>query len=218
MFVLYFILIGYEKTEAGMKKLILVLNVIFMAAVVNAAEYDYGVKEACYNPQTSLWATKKQTDNDICLTYRGYVGSGGFSEYRYQDGKLAIGPVTNIEFITEGNFIGINSHDLKFVKYLYNDGQVKSVFLTEEEVQKLYPDYEIVKISQFKDNELTISKKIFTKKKVLLLNDTRDSFYKYTYKPAGVNSSGIKPFVKISQYMLRINFADSVNVDFSGVS
>ena len=182
-----------------MKKIILLIfAIVFTLSVVNAADYDYGVKEACYNPQTSLWAAKKQTDNDVCLTYRGYVGSGGFSEYRYQDGKLAIGPVTNIEFITDGNFIGINSHDLKFVKYLYNDGQIKSVFLTEDEVQKLYPDYEIVKNAQFKDNELTISKKIFTKKKVLLLNDTRDSFYKYTYKPASVNRSGIKQFIKIS--------------------
>ena len=43
-----------------------------------------------------------------------------------------------------------------------------------------------------------LSKKFMSKKKILLLNDTETSFYKYNYKPASVNPERIKPFLILS--------------------
>ena len=37
-----------------------------------------------------------------------------------------------------------------------------------------------------------------SKKNILLLNDTENSFYKYNYKPASVNPERIKPFIRLS--------------------
>lgn len=71
-------------------------------------------------------------------------------------------------------------------------------FLQQEGIQKLYPEYKIIKVSEFKNNEITINKKFFEKINVLLLNDTEQSFYKYSYKPASVNPEYIKPFIHIS--------------------
>lgn len=67
-----------------------------------------------------------------------------------------------MEFVADGELIGINSHNLKLVKYTYNNGQVTSKYLSGREIKELYPDYKIVKISQSKNNE-TINKKVFIK-------------------------------------------------------
>lgn len=97
-----------------------------------------------------------------------------------------------------GEFIGINSQELKFYKYKYQNKKFVSELLTQEGIQKLYPEYKIIKVSEFKNNEITINKKFFEKINVLLLNDTEQSFYKYSYKPASVNPEYIKPFIHIS--------------------
>lgn len=45
---------------------------------------------------------------------------------------------------------------------------------------------------------LQLTKNSSKKSNVLLLNDTEQSFYKYSYKPASVNPEYIKPFIHIS--------------------
>lgn len=99
-----------------------------------------------------------ETEDDIQITNKSFIGSGGFCEYYYQDGKLAIGPEINIGFVHDGEFIGINSQELKFYKYKYQDKKFVSELLTQEEIQKLYPEYKIIKVSEFKNNEITINK------------------------------------------------------------
>ena len=148
----------------------------------------------------------KISENDIQFTNKSFIGSGGFSEYYYTNGGLAIGPVTNIEFLNNGKFIGINSHDLKFIEYIYDDGKITSRNLDKDEVQNLYPDYTIIKISDFKDNKITLYKQFLQKKKFLLFNDTDKSFYKYSYKPERVNPSYIKTFITVS-YPVKIIFS-----------
>ena len=185
------------KKGGYMKKLLSILAIIGLLSTSAFAKI-LGIQNIYYNPLNATWSTSKQTDSDIHMSNKRFVGSGGFSEYYYDNGKLAIGPITNIEFIDNEQLIGINSQDLKFYKYIYNEGVISEVLLTENEVQKLYPDYEIVKISQFKNNKITLYKPLFHKKNFLLLNDTPNSFYKYNYKPQSVNPSFIKTFLEVS--------------------
>ena len=72
--------------------------------------------------------------------YKMFVGSGGFSEYYNNKGKLAIGPFTNMEFINNGDFIGVDNANLKFIKYVYNDGYFNIAPLNEKYIQTLFPD------------------------------------------------------------------------------
>ena len=105
-----------------MKKLLLAIFA-FCICVSSASAYTY-IKEKehiFYNPENSSWATNQQTNNDIQLKNKSFIGSGGFVEYYYKDKKLAIGPETNIGFIHDGEFIGINSQELKFYKYVYEN-------------------------------------------------------------------------------------------------
>ena len=72
------------------------------------------------------------------------------------------------------------NYDLKFDSrtITFNEDELKfyenSVLLSKDEVQKLFPDYEIVLISQFdKDKKIKISNKRMKQKKILLLNDEK---------------------------------------------
>ncbi len=190
-----------------MKKFLLTMLMIGLCSVsAFAAGYVEETQSVYYNPANSSWSAVQQTENDIRLINKSFVGSGGFQEYYYIDGKLAIGPEMNVGFLNNGEFIGINSHDLKFFKYVYLDGKFTSVQLNVDDIQKLYPDAEIVKISDFKNNSITLEKKFFQTKSFILLNDTDKSFYKYSYKPQTVNPSYIKPFLKIG-YQGKITFS-----------
>ncbi len=182
-----------------MKNLVIALMAVLIS-ISAASAYNYITEKQTifYNPQKSIWTLMPETEDDIQITNKSFIGSGGFCEYYYQDGKLAIGPEINIGFVNDGEFIGINSQELKFYKYKYQDKKFVSELLTQEEIQKLYPEYKIIKVSEFKNNEITINKKFFEKINVLLLNDTEQSFYKYSYKPASVNPEYIKPFIHIS--------------------
>ena len=182
-----------------MKNLVIALMAVLIS-ISAASAYNYITEKQTifYNPQKSIWTLTPETEDDIQITNKSFIGSGGFCEYYYQDGKLAIGPEINIGFVNDGEFIGINSQELKFYKYKYQDKKFVSELLTQEEIQKLYPEYKIIKVSEFKNNEITINKKFFEKINVLLLNDTEQSFYKYSYKPASVNPEYIKPFIHIS--------------------
>lgn len=182
-----------------MKKLLLAL-IAFGFCISTASAYNYIQEKdnVFYNPQNETWSNLEQSKNDIKLKHKSFIGSGGFTEYYYSDGKLAIGPETNLEFLHEGKLIGINSQDLKFFEYIYKDNQFEKRPLSIDQIQELYPDYSIVRVSDFKNNEITIYKKFMSKKNILLLNDTENSFYKYNYKPASVNPERIKPFITLS--------------------
>lgn len=182
-----------------MKKFLLGLAICVMCSL-SASAYTYvkPSQSVYFNPQTSTWSEVKQSNDDVQLTNKSFIGSGGYEEYYYNDGKLAIRPIANLGFINNGQYIAINSQDLKFYKYTFKNGEFSYSELTPSYVQKLYPDYKIIKISEFKNNSITINKKFMKKQKVLLLNDTANSFYKYNYEPSSVNPSYIKQFVEIS--------------------
>lgn len=182
-----------------MKKLLMTLLILGLTSS-NVFAYDY-IKEAqsvYFNPANSSWSLTKQSDSDLQLKNKSYIGSGGFQEYYFDNGELAIGPETNVSFVEKGELFGINIQDLKFYRYKYQDGKFIKKELGKESVKKLFPDYKIVKISKFRNNEITLYKKPFHKKKVLLLNDTDSSFYKYNYEPKSVCKDSMKPFIKIS--------------------
>ena len=80
---------------------------------------------------------------------------------------LFMSPVfANYDLKFDSRTIAFNEDELKF----YENG----VLLSKDDVQKLFPDYEIVLISQFdKDKKIKISNKRMKQKKILLLNDEK---------------------------------------------
>ena len=80
---------------------------------------------------------------------------------------LFMSPVfANYDLKFDSRTVTFNEDELKF----YENGTL----LSKDEVQKLFPDYEVVLISQFdKDKKLKINNKRMKQKKILLLNDEK---------------------------------------------
>lgn len=114
----------------------------------------------------------KKTPSEI-TTYSNFYNSD--DEFKFSTG-------TDYEFINKGQLIGYSNNDLKFYEYEYVNESLYQRELTEGEVQDLFPEYKVFKISDFSDttNSLKIKK---GKKdlKIILLNDTDASYYNYWF-------------------------------------
>ncbi|MBQ8634877.1 hypothetical protein IJ425_01830 [bacterium] len=80
------------------------------------------------------------------------------------------------DFNINDKTITYNPDTLKF--------QENSITLSKEEVQELFPDYQIILISKFnKEKKYTIKNSLFKSKKILLLNDDTRTFHRFYIYP-----------------------------------
>ncbi len=129
-----------------------------------------------------VWTDKvKRSDSDYFIKFVS-DGSGSYSEFYNSDGSFAFNTGCQYEFIKNGDLIGYSNQDLKFYDFTYSNGELSRRELTEEEIKTLFPDYEIIKISEFA--ETTNSFKVKKDKlnfKIILSNDTDRNFYHYGF-------------------------------------
>ena len=96
------------------------------------------------------------------------------------------------EFDYKGEKLNYDEDTLKFYK--------GEKLLSADEVKNIFPDYELLLISQFdEDKKFKMHNSIFKSKKVLLLNDTRRTFHMfYIYPEASrYKDSNIKSLITI---------------------
>ena len=78
--------------------------------------------------------------------------------------------------------IGYNQNDLYFTETVYRDNAFKVRKLSPEEVEKLFPGLTVVKISTAENGVLTVRKPLFGSLSFLLLNDTEQSYHRYSFE------------------------------------
>lgn len=182
-----------------MKKIFLTLLILF-SVTLNAYSFDFVENNVYYNLQTQKWSSQRTTAKDIKLFYKLYPTSGGYSEYYNNKGKLAIGPFSNKEFIYNGNLIGIDNGNLKLICYYYDNGFFRNKELDTATVNNLFPNAEIIKISQFQNNSITLYKKPFEQKQYLIINDTNNNYYKYQFKPANISNENVNGLITVNKF------------------
>lgn len=182
-----------------MKKIFLTLLILF-SVTLNAYSFDFVENNVYYNLQTLKWSSQRTTAKDIKLFYKLYPTSGGYSEYYNNKGKLAIGPFSNKEFIYNGNLIGIDNGNLKLICYYYDNGFFRNKELDTATVNNLFPNTEIIKISQFQNNSITLYKKPFEQKQYLIINDTNNNYYKYQFKPANISNENVNGLITVNKF------------------
>lgn len=180
-----------------MKRLILSLMIIcIMAISANASEilnipYKNLKEEQKIKIEHDCWTTKVPRRDSFYFIKFISDGSGNYSEFFVSDGQYAFSTGTQYEFIYKGDLIGYSNHDLKFYSFFQTGRGIERRELSKEEVQELFPDYKIIKISEFSQhtNSLKIKKNV-APLKLILLNDTDKYFYHYSF------SSGNSKFEK----------------------
>ena len=169
-----------------MKKLILLAIALISVNAAFAYNYDKTIiqnqikdkETVTFCPKTQTWGT--ECSDNYVLTHHYTIGSGGYSEYIF-NGKT-FDTDTCYEFIKENELIGYNPYKLKFFNLKFSPNGFSKTELSEQQVQALFPNVEFIKISQFKDNTITVYKPLFKTKTFILLNDTDREFYKYQFE------------------------------------
>ena len=169
-----------------MKKLILVAIALISVNATFAYNYDKTIiqnqikdkETVTFCPKTQTWGT--ECSDNYALTHHYTIGSGGYSEYVF-NGKT-FDTDTCYEFLKENELIGYNPYKLKFFNLKFSPNGFSKSELSEQQVQALFPNVEFIKISQFKDNTITVYKPLFKTKTFMLLNDTDREFYKYQFE------------------------------------
>ncbi len=184
-----------------MKKALLSIIFLIFFSINTAIAYDSVENnyEITYSPKTG-WAFSSTDKSKITLTRKIAQGSGGYSEYYYEDGTLAISLNSDYEFIFENNLICVVNSNFKYYKLVKIPDGFKIVALTIPELKDIFPNTEIIKISQFVNDQITIKKPPFKDKNVLLLNDTNKYFYKYSLNPNYIQDENIKGLLHLTNY------------------
>lgn len=181
-----------------MKKLILILGLLLLCSPVFAADMKPVLNntQLLYSPKENVFSVGAPADGKISLSKRTSTGTGNYSIYSYNNNEVMLG--SNYEFLFNGRLISCHNADLKIFEVVYNGKIFVEKELTEGQIKEIFPDAEILLISHFVDKKITVRKPAFEKKDFLLLNDTDEYFYKYSFHPQSVKYSPVAGLFKAS--------------------
>lgn len=172
-----------------MRKIILSLC-LFLAAC--GSEYqippellDNQVKEnqqIFYSPSGHFWSAGNLVEDRIMFTKHYSPGSGGYSEYVGAAGTRLNELASHFEFIIDGRLIGYNAFNFKFYEVVWQKNYFLPVKLEFDQVEKLFPGLELIRLSTAQNGVLTVKKLPFATKSFLIYNDTEQDFYKYQFE------------------------------------
>ena len=162
-----------------MKKIFFITFLILFSMVSAFAFVEVAPNsKVCFDKKTGMYAPYKE--GCFALEKRVSSGTGSFSEFYDENNKFFYMAPTNYDFFYKDRFIGFNNDELKFYELEGKNAKL----LSKEDVSEIFPDYEIILISQFDRNKkYTIKNSLFKSRKILLLNDTNRTFHKFFVYP-----------------------------------
>lgn len=109
-------------------------------------------------------------------------GTGNYSEFYNPQGEFVFSTGCQYEFIHQGSLIGYSNHELKFYEFSIENGILTQKELDENEVQNLFKDFKMIKVSEFSTSTNSLRLKKDKKHyKIMLWNDTDRYFYHYGF-------------------------------------
>lgn len=159
---------------------------LFFCLSANAAELqniDYKVLNdgTKIRLENGIWTEKISRKSTDYYVKKSLEGASDYSKYYSSDDNFTFSTATQQEFLYKGSLIGYSNSDLKFYEISLSDDVVNRRELLEAEVKEMFPDYEIIKISDFKETNSVKVKSKFKEKKFILLNDTDRNFDNYSF-------------------------------------
>ena len=141
-----------------MKKIFFSLLILFAVALTSSASellnipYKNIKEEDKIKLNNDVWTNKiSRRDSDYFVKIVS-DGTGSYSEFYNSDGTFAFTTGCQYEFLYKGDLIGYSNQDLKFYDFTYADGLLNRRELSVDEIASMFPDFKIIKISEFSTN------------------------------------------------------------------
>ena len=151
--------------------------------------------------ESGKWSFAKRRDTNRFIK-KISDGTGNYSEFYNSQDEFVFSTGCQYEFIHQGHLIGYSNHELKFYEFFLDNGILTQRELNEDEIQTLFKDFKIVKLSDFSVNtnslKLKKNKKHF---KIILWNDTDIYLYHYgfTSNNAKFDTYPLRGFLNITK-------------------
>ena len=166
-----------------MKKVLVFLTMLLLSGYCYAEPVDFKDipvnASVYYNPETETWGSSCP---DKCIKFTRSLTDGSNKFSVYITNGLEYDPNSTREFFYNGDLIGYNHNTLKFHRLYFEDGALKTEKLNEKELQEMFPDCKIIRVSNFYDNTMKIKRPLFKDQKFLIMNDTNTMFYNYYFE------------------------------------
>lgn len=161
--------------------LFIIICLPLSAKELKQLDYKNIKNEAKISFLNDIWSDKVEKKQKDYFIKKSLGGFFNYSEYYSPEGKFLFSTGTQYEFVNNGSLIGYSNSDLKFYEFFIKDDLLQQRELTEAEINDLFPKYQIIKISDFKETNSVKVKKKTGKLKLILLNDTDRIFDNYGF-------------------------------------
>ena len=188
-----------------MKNILLILVLLFLSTSIYATENNYEAIEDAglikFDNLNDSWQIANNFEGEFVFKKRLYEGAGSYSQYFSTDDKIAFTLTSDYELIKDNELYAINNEEMKYYKIVYNGENFVEVPLDFGEVQILFPDVEIIRLSLIDDdNKMWIHKPFLKDKKILFINDSDKYYHKLSPKDKKAQTSDIKGLITLYRY------------------
>ena len=185
-------------------KILLLISIILPANAANLEKIKYKNIEnnSRISANNSFWSLKINKKDRKYFIKKEATEDSNYSTFYSADGELLFSTGTQYEFIHKNCLIGYSNFDLKFYEFELKNDFLSRRELSYDEIQDLFPEYKIIKMSDFSANTNSIKiKKKSRKLKLILLNDTDRYFYNYSFtsRDSHFKEYSLKGFLNITK-------------------
>ena len=185
--------------------LIIFMLLLFIICGINSvfAENYKNIEDGAvigYETDSGVWVSENPSENAIIVKKSLYGETPAYSEYYTNDNMRAFALAADYEFIKDGNLICIDNNMLKYSKIIYDGESFREITIPADELKAIFPDYDIVYVSEFNNNKLCLEKDFFKKKTVIIYNDTDKCLYKLRAKCKKAQKNGVKGIITFYRF------------------
>lgn len=150
-------------------------NVLSYGKDFKTIQYKNIAENEKINCIEGIWTNKIPKKSEFYLVKKTAENHPYYTEFYSPNGDFLFSPESHYEFINDGKLYIYSNNDLNFYELIVNDGNITKNILTEEEIKALFPDFKIIRLTDFSTgtNSLKI-KKDRKNLKLILINNTNN--------------------------------------------
>ena len=149
-----------------LKAALIIFLLLICAIPANSINFEgvYDNEKIVFSPSANYWTCSEMFS----------------SNYTYKCGEFNL--TSDFEFLYEGRLIGVDNNNLKFYEIIYVNNKFEEIPLSYNQLQMLFTDVDVIKISDFSSGTYTVINNN-EKKEIILYNDTDEKFNNYAFTP-----------------------------------